>query len=542
MVLDRARARELGRLGGEAKAANRRAAQLGPAPYVGTICDMMTDAGMVGESWRPWRVLWTAALALRPLDPDELLIFQRHTGLDVPPSAPVRELVVVAGRRSAKSRQATLAALHGAISRNYRLEAAPGEAVVCAVVSPDRKQSRADLGYIKALCRLPRFAPYFEQINKDEITLNTGCTLEVKSASHRTTRGFSCPVLVLDEVAFLPTDLDASSSDQALVEALAPTQATFAQPLRMMISTPHRRAGVLWQEYSEHFGKPNPRTLVWCADSLSMNPLLDPAVVAEAHEKDAPWALAEYGDPETHRVEFRADLESFLAPEVVAGCTVSGRYELPPLSTVRYSAFVDAASGSGGDSFAVAVGHGDRRDGRWVRVVDAIREYKPRFAPETVTGDVVTLLKTYGVRHVEGDKYAGAWCSDAFERRGVRYVASPRTKSECYLAALPVLNQGDVELLDLPALRRQLLALERRTAWGGRQSVDHPPTSSAHDDVANVAAGLVAMLERGVISLTGGVSIERAGSGSVAPECRSIFDDVGRAPRPPWAGSGGGLP
>jgi len=121
--------------------------------------------------------------------------------------------------------------------------------------------------------------------------------------------------------------------------------------------------------------------------------------------------------------------------------------------------FVDAASGSGGDSFAVAVGHGEAKEGRWVRVVDAIREYRPRFAPETVTGEVVTLLKAYGVRSVEGDRYAGAWCSDAFERRGVRYVASPRTKSECYLATLPVLNQGDVELLDVAVLAAPVVGI-----------------------------------------------------------------------------------
>jgi hypothetical protein len=510
------------------------------------MLQMMTDAGMVGESWRPWRVLWKSSLCLGPLDAGELELFQHHTGLDVPPSAPVREVVVVAGRRAAKSRQATLAALHGAISRNFHVEAAPGEPIICAVVSPDRKQSQGDLGYVKALCQLPVFAPYVVQVNKQEISLNTGCTLEVKSASHRTTRGFSCPVLVLDEVAFLPTDLDASSSDQALVEALAPTQATFAQPLRLMISTPHRRAGVLWQEYAQHFGKANPRTLVWCADSLSMNPTLDPAVVTEAHEKDHAWALAEYGDHETGRVEFRADLESFLAPEVVAACTVSGRFELPRLEGVRYQAFVDAASGSGGDSFAVAVGHAERREGRRVCVVDAIREWKPRFQPENVTGEVVTLLTAYRVKTAEGDRYAGAWCSDAFERRGVHYRASTRTKSDCYLAALPVLNQGDVELLDLVPLRRQLLALERRTKWGGGQSVDHPPSSSAHDDVANVVCGLTAMLAHGEADLSGVCPIrlesgkhwteggvapwERAGD-STPRHLRSIFDSPGRPPR-----------
>jgi hypothetical protein len=35
----------------------------------------------------------------------------------------------------------------------------------------------------------------------------------------------------------------------------------------------------------------------------------------------------------------------------------------------------------------------------------------------------------------------------------------------------------------------QLCALERRTARGGRDSIDHPP--GLHDDLANVAAGVL---------------------------------------------------
>jgi hypothetical protein len=38
----------------------------------------------------------------------------------------------------------------------------------------------------------------------------------------------------------------------------------------------------------------------------------------------------------------------------------------------------------------------------------------------------------------------------------------------------------------------QIVGLERRTARGGRDSIDHAP--GAHDDVANAAAGMVAAL------------------------------------------------
>lgn len=49
------------------------------------------------------------------------------------------------------------------------------------------------------------------------------------------------------------------------------------------------------------------------------------------------------------------------------------------------------------------------------------------------------------------------------------------------------MNGGRVRLLDLPRLRAQLVQLERRTARGGRDTVDHAP--GGHDDLANAAAG-----------------------------------------------------
>ena len=52
---------------------------------------------------------------------------------------------------------------------------------------------------------------------------------------------------------------------------------------------------------------------------------------------------------------------------------------------------------------------------------------------------------------------------------------------------MPLINSGALEWLDLPTLRTEALGLERRTAWGGRDSIDHAP--HGHDDVVNVVAG-----------------------------------------------------
>jgi hypothetical protein len=53
-----------------------------------------------------------------------------------------------------------------------------------------------------------------------------------------------------------------------------------------------------------------------------------------------------------------------------------------------------------------------------------------------------------------------------------------------------MINSVRVELLDHPRLIAQLAGLERRTARGGKDSIDHAP--GGHDDIANAVAGLVA--------------------------------------------------
>ena len=51
-----------------------------------------------------------------------------------------------------------------------------------------------------------------------------------------------------------------------------------------------------------------------------------------------------------------------------------------------------------------------------------------------------------------------------------------------------------IELLDNKKLVRQLVGLERRTARGGRDSIDHAP--ACHDDLANAVAGALAQRGR----------------------------------------------
>ena len=198
------------------------------------------------------------------------------------------------------------------------------------------------------------------------------------------------------------------------------------------------------------------------------------------HRRHAPLrALAEY------MAEFRSDLEAFVSREVVEACVPPGVYERAPVPGITYRAFVDPAGGSGEDSMTLAIAH---RDGDRV-ILDALRERqpRPRFSPDHVVEEFAATLKAYGISSVRGDQYGGDWPAERFRAHGIAYEKAGKVKSDIYRDVLPLLNAGRVELLDHPRLVAQLCSLERRTARGGRDSIDHAP--GAHDDLINSVSG-----------------------------------------------------
>ena len=113
----------------------------------------------------------------------------------------------------------------------------------------------------------------------------------------------------------------------------------------------------------------------------------------------------------------------------------------------------------------------------------------PPFSPEKVAEELAGFFRAYGISTITGDPYGGEWPREQFRKHGIVYVPSERSKSEIYLEALPLLNAGRIELLDHSRLFAQLVSLERRTARGGRDTIDHPP--QAKDDIANAVCGAV---------------------------------------------------
>ena len=107
--------------------------------------------------------------------------------------------------------------------------------------------------------------------------------------------------------------------------------------------------------------------------------------------------------------------------------------------------------------------------------------------PSQVIDEFILLLKSYRIGKVTGDKWAGGFPPEAFQKGGIRYEAAKRTKSDIYRDALPLLNSGRIMLPKNDRLFNQLVSLERHVARGGHDVIDHP--SGQHDDLCQRCHG-----------------------------------------------------
>jgi len=283
---------------------------------------------------------------------------------------------------------------------------------------------------------------------------------------------------VIDEIAYL--SIEGYKPDVEVIRALRSRLMSTGGPL-IAISSPYSRRGHLYEMYKRHYSNDDSNILVWQADSRTMNPTLSEEKIKQAYDEDAAGASADYG------AQFRADIEDFISADVLEGATIPGRHELAPVHGVSYTAFTDPSGGSK-DAFSVGISHIEKN----IRVLDCLRYRTPPFSPEAVCAEFAKVIKSYGLSSVTGDRYAGEWPREQFNKYGVHYKTADKPKSAIYGELLPLINSGKVELLDNDLLSRQLLNLERRTSRAGKDSIDHPP--GAHDDVANSAAGALVYL------------------------------------------------
>jgi hypothetical protein len=468
---------------------------IGGRPLV-TMRRALSDSSLLGralegDSWRAWRILLIALMG-EPLDDAERVIFERLTGRATEPLERVEEFWAV-GRRGGKSRAAAVLSVYLACLFDYAGVLAIGEKPIVLCLAQNQIQARVVLSYALGLIRsVPMLSALVKSEAAGAILLTTGIALEVRSASFRALRGATFLGCVCDELAFWYSDDNSVNPDSEILDALRPGLSTTGGPL-IAISSPYGRRGEVYETWKRHYGPAgDPRILVARGASRDLNPSLPQSVVDRATERDPLSASSEY------LANFRTDIEGYITREAAEACVDDGVFERPP-ANFHYVAFTDPSGGSV-DGFSLAISH---REGNRV-ILDLVRERMPIFSPDNVVDEFSTLLKSYRVGVVHGDKYAGEFPRELFRKRGVTYQPSERSKSELYVELLPLINSRRVDLLDDRKSIAQLVGLERRTARSGKDSIDHAP--GGHDDRINAIAGSVVMAASG----GGGLNISDA--------------------------------
>ncbi len=435
-------------------------------------------------SWHGWEVFLSAVFGLGISEGADLELFRKCTGLETAPEAGIREVYCISGRRSGKSRITAAIAVFLAAFCDWRKVLARGERGKVLILAVDRNQARVMRDYIGgALNSSASLRGLIAAENKESIELSNGVDIEIATSSYRSIRGRTVVCAILEEAAFWRADELSSNPAREVYNALKPSLATVPGSLLVAISTAYAKEGLMHEARERYFGQPG-RTLVWVADSMTMNPTLDKEMIEEELAKDRDAASAEWLSIE------RSDLATFIDGDLVGELVVPDRLELARIQGVSYHAFVDPAGGAGRDAMTLAVCHLEEVSGRIVQ--DCIRVKKPPFNPKSCVQEFAATLKSYGLSSVTGDRYSGDWCASSFREEGIDYENAEKNKSEIYLEFLPLLTQRRVDLLDHRQTIAEIRQLERRSGHG-RDSVDHP--KGAHDDCANAIAGVCVFSE-----------------------------------------------
>ncbi|RLB33917.1 MAG: hypothetical protein DRH11_07635 [Deltaproteobacteria bacterium] len=418
-----------------------------------------------------------------PMTDEQEAIFRQCTGFDYTPGRPYMEADFICGRRSGKSdRLASNIALYEAFEGGHEKHLSVGEKAYIIIISVNKKQAGLILSYIKGkINRSPILQSMVVKETAEEVQLRNGIIIGSYPCSYRTLRGFSIPLAIIDEAAFLR--VEGINVDKEVIEAIRPAMAQFPNGKLIKISTPYAKQGVLWEEYSKYYGKADAPVLIWQAPTSLMNPTIS----AEFLKRE------EARDPETFKREYLAQfsdsISDFIPSDAVDNCVVTGRYGLPYQKKWHYTAALDAAFK--GDAFTFALCHSEDNK----IVFDRLESWRgTKDKPVQLKGvidEIAAILAAYNTHVIHGDQYCAEPIRQAFVEKGIGFLETPFTsgfKKQIFSTLKHRIIAGEVELLDHPRSIRELKTLEARITQGGNIQIGHPRLMGYSDDFAVVIA------------------------------------------------------
>jgi hypothetical protein len=419
-----------------------------------------------------------------PLTTAETETFRSVTGGRSVLTEQAREVFAICGRRSGKSSVAAIIAAWMAatfLPKGAKLR--PGERAVVACLAVDREQANVVRKMISGLfAEVPALNALVIREIRDGLELSNSVDIIVVTSSFRAVRGRSYLCAIFDECAFWRDEEGGPANpDREIYRGLKPGLATIPGSILIGISSPHKRSGLCYEKWKNHFGKDDDRILVVHAPTPVFN--ANPAVLEEieaARREDPILARSDYD------AEWRDDLTGFIDRALLEAAIDPVAFR-PYRSRYDYKLFFDAAEGvsaSGGDSFAASIAHAEGD----IAVQDWLYERRPPFNVSEVVREIATVAKTYRIREAMGDNHALGFTIQELAKHSIKVVdPCPLTKSDLYRDLLSRFSGHAVRLVNNERQTSQFANLERKVVSGASDRFDH--SRNGHDDAANACAG-----------------------------------------------------
>jgi hypothetical protein len=408
-----------------------------------------------------------------PLDETEHALYVKATGHEEYIPKEVKEFTALCGRRSGKTSRVGAAIVCYEAFRNHGLRR--GERAYVLLIAPVLDQAQIGFRYVCAYINCSAvLRKKVRKITRDEIELKNGVVIACWPCSSVTVRGLSVITAVLDEVAYWPNDDTSANSLESVLSALRPATITFPLSKIIKLTTPAAKLGLIWEEYQRRDQLDFP---VVQLSSVEMNPQLDPSALEIERQRDEQTFRSEY------RAEFVDSIDTWINPEILGRCIVSGRRELPYLAGRHYVAVVDPAFRH--SDFGLAILH--QQDD--LVVVDRIAVWQGTkqvpVAFDRVCSELRDYLGEFQIGELYGDQYCVEPLRQQFMKLGLMYqefLFTRRSRQEIFLHLRYLINERRIELLDHAESVKQLRGLEECRESDG--SIDIRPRYSLKDDLA----------------------------------------------------------
>jgi hypothetical protein len=436
----------------------------------------------LGPTFDDWLTIYEACDAA-PCPSDRARAFWEKVAGCPWPTEVVYERVQIAGRRSGKGRMATAYCTFEAAMRDRTDELALGEWNDIMLLAPTTLQADKNFEYILGyFTEVPALAALVTRTLSDTIELSNHNRISVRVANPRTLRGATSSAILMDEAAFMQSDITGACNDREIARAAVPCLSSLHGRL-IVTTTPYGTDSYVYEMHDRYAAvdgvRPNPNIVSFIAATRTLNSTFDQRIIDRALAEDAESARSEYMGC------WRTPISKLFSRDLITSLVMKDVDRIQPREDVVMKAAYDASGGLG-DSAVLAIA-ASFPDGRATLLL-LHEELAPHSPMDVIRNVMAPILRNYDICNVVGDKYSGTMVADEWGNCGVSYEFSEVSKSEAYVASIPLFSGGRVALLDNKRLVDQFCSLERRTTKNtGRDQVDHPSTAGARDDCSNAA-------------------------------------------------------